>query len=100
MISIPSRRNLLFALKRDVEISSGQLAAVAGAAASAARWHLAKLAAAGLVTAYAMGRKRKNESSKYDSIVRDYPGLFHQTKHALTRHWHLRNFDTLAERVR
>jgi len=59
MILNPYRRNMLFAHNRDVEISSGQLAAIAGTAASAARWHLAKPVATGLVTAYAMDRKKE-----------------------------------------
>ena len=58
LIADPARANMLFALKDDGEITSGDLSSVAGVAPSTASEHLSKLVGAGLVSVHAKGRKR------------------------------------------
>ena len=58
LIGDPARANILFALKDDGEITSGDLSSIAGVAVSTASEHLSKLMEAGLVTVQAKGRRR------------------------------------------
>lgn len=58
LIGDPARANMLFALKDDGTLSAGDLAAVAGVAASTASEHLGHLISAGLVQVKKTGRHR------------------------------------------
>ena len=58
LIADPARANILFALKDDSAITSGDLSVVAGVAPSTASEHLSKLVEGGLVAVNPKGRKR------------------------------------------
>ncbi len=58
LLGDPARANILFAMKEDGQVSSGDLAIVAGVAPSTASEHLAKLVDAGLAKTVSKGRRR------------------------------------------
>ena len=66
LIGDPARASILYALRDDGRVSSGELAAIAGVAPSTVSEHLAKLAAAGLIHAVPMGRRRYYRLSSPD----------------------------------